>query len=177
MPIQCPKCGHVRSPNETAPDWECPACGIVYAKYRAPAARAAVPQPATAPRIPTAPARTPLTFRKVVTVGSLILFVPMLIWAMVMQHKTQAALADHGQIATARVVRLEFKKNQVTGAQSSYMGEAHFATANNPDATARVSLPDELAHSMQQGGSNVIQIRYLPETPTIAELVESEGGR
>ena len=29
----CPKCGYVRSAADTAPDWQCPACGIVYAKY------------------------------------------------------------------------------------------------------------------------------------------------
>ena len=28
----CPKCHHVRKPNETAPDWQCPACGVAYAK-------------------------------------------------------------------------------------------------------------------------------------------------
>lgn len=28
----CPKCRHVRQPNETAPDWQCPACGVAYAK-------------------------------------------------------------------------------------------------------------------------------------------------
>jgi uncharacterized protein YxjI len=29
----CPKCGHVRSESETAPDWQCPSCGIAYAKF------------------------------------------------------------------------------------------------------------------------------------------------
>lgn len=28
----CPKCHHVRQPHETAPTWQCPACGVVYAK-------------------------------------------------------------------------------------------------------------------------------------------------
>lgn len=28
----CPKCQHVRQPHETAPDWQCPACGVAYAK-------------------------------------------------------------------------------------------------------------------------------------------------
>lgn len=31
----CPRCGHKRGPEETAPDWQCPACGIAYAKYAA----------------------------------------------------------------------------------------------------------------------------------------------
>lgn len=31
----CPKCGHARSATETAPAWQCPACGIAYGKYPA----------------------------------------------------------------------------------------------------------------------------------------------
>lgn len=31
----CPKCGYTRLANETAPDWQCPSCGIAYAKYTA----------------------------------------------------------------------------------------------------------------------------------------------
>lgn len=31
----CPKCGHVRQPEEQAPAWQCPACGIAYHKYKA----------------------------------------------------------------------------------------------------------------------------------------------
>lgn len=34
-PRTCPKCGHTRSASETAPTWQCPACGIAYAKYAA----------------------------------------------------------------------------------------------------------------------------------------------
>ena len=43
----CPKCGHVRSESETAPDWQCPKCGIVYAKFGQvppPPAAAAAPR-------------------------------------------------------------------------------------------------------------------------------------
>jgi uncharacterized Tic20 family protein len=29
----CPKCKHVRGPNEVAPDWQCPKCGVAYAKF------------------------------------------------------------------------------------------------------------------------------------------------
>jgi len=31
----CPKCGYVRKPGETAPDWQCPSCGIAYEKFHA----------------------------------------------------------------------------------------------------------------------------------------------
>lgn len=38
----CPKCKHVRRPDEAAPAWQCPACGVAYAKA-AEALRPAVP--------------------------------------------------------------------------------------------------------------------------------------
>lgn len=31
--ITCPKCSYTRKPTETAPDYACPSCGIVYAKF------------------------------------------------------------------------------------------------------------------------------------------------
>ena len=35
MIITCPKCEYVRKDIESVPDYECPNCGIVYAKYEA----------------------------------------------------------------------------------------------------------------------------------------------
>src|SRR5688572_28893302 len=29
----CPKCAYVRKESDTAPDWQCPKCEIVYAKF------------------------------------------------------------------------------------------------------------------------------------------------
>lgn len=33
--MKCPKCGYARKMGETAPDWQCPSCGIAYAKSEA----------------------------------------------------------------------------------------------------------------------------------------------
>lgn len=33
MPVICPECRQIRPPDATNPEWECPACGICYAKY------------------------------------------------------------------------------------------------------------------------------------------------
>lgn len=30
--MKCPKCGYTRKMGEIAPDWQCPSCGIAYAK-------------------------------------------------------------------------------------------------------------------------------------------------
>lgn len=35
IPITCPKCGHKRTPLDTAPDWQCPKCLVAYAKVGA----------------------------------------------------------------------------------------------------------------------------------------------
>lgn len=34
MSVICPKCRHVRPADATNPAWECPACGICYAKFK-----------------------------------------------------------------------------------------------------------------------------------------------
>ncbi len=34
MSKECPKCGYVRTAEEFAPEWQCPKCQIVYAKYK-----------------------------------------------------------------------------------------------------------------------------------------------
>ena len=47
----CPKCAYVRSPDDAAPDWQCPKCQIVYAKFgqAPPPTRVAAPARAPAP--------------------------------------------------------------------------------------------------------------------------------
>jgi hypothetical protein len=47
MTVICPKCSHVRPPDATNPDWQCPACGICYAKFQKPGAEPVRPASAT----------------------------------------------------------------------------------------------------------------------------------
>lgn len=35
--MKCPKCGYARTEEERAPDWQCPSCGVAYAKVAAAA--------------------------------------------------------------------------------------------------------------------------------------------
>lgn len=35
----CPKCNYVRQPNDTNPEWQCPACGVAYSKVNNQAPR------------------------------------------------------------------------------------------------------------------------------------------
>jgi small basic protein/ribosomal protein L37AE/L43A len=32
VPMECPKCSYLRKPSDEAPDWQCPSCGVAYAK-------------------------------------------------------------------------------------------------------------------------------------------------
>lgn len=43
MPVICPKCSHVRPLDATNPDWQCPSCGVCYAKVSAGSAEPARP--------------------------------------------------------------------------------------------------------------------------------------
>jgi glutaredoxin len=38
--MKCPKCGYARRMGESAPEWQCPSCGVAYAKASAASARA-----------------------------------------------------------------------------------------------------------------------------------------
>jgi hypothetical protein len=68
--VICPKCKYERVPEDIAPDWQCPQCGIAYAKFRAEGAPAATP-PQSAPSAPftvstpqvAAASRSPQEFR------------------------------------------------------------------------------------------------------------------
>ena len=71
----CPKCSYVRTQSETVPDWQCPKCGIVYAKFgqQAPpaAASAATPRRAAAPE-PQAVEVVPTGLAKIAHLSSLV---------------------------------------------------------------------------------------------------------
>lgn len=42
MAIKCPKCGYQRQAEDTAPAWQCPSCGVAYAKVMGSSARASL---------------------------------------------------------------------------------------------------------------------------------------
>lgn len=47
MTVICPKCSHVRPSDATNPEWQCPACGICYAKFQGRPVEPARPSPDT----------------------------------------------------------------------------------------------------------------------------------
>jgi predicted nucleic-acid-binding Zn-ribbon protein len=58
MSITCPKCGYTRQPTDHAPDYECPKCGVIYAKVGL-APKPARPEPTQAQTPTAAPRPTP----------------------------------------------------------------------------------------------------------------------
>jgi hypothetical protein len=49
MTVTCPKCSYARTPADEAPAWQCPSCGVAYAKVAQKKLRQAVSvQPAAA---------------------------------------------------------------------------------------------------------------------------------
>ena len=68
----CPKCQHERQPNETAPDWQCPACGVAYSKA-ADAGRNPVPSaPSTVRLAGAASASGSIPWGKLILIVALI---------------------------------------------------------------------------------------------------------
>jgi len=53
--VICPKCNHVRSKDATNPEWQCPACGVCYAKVGANAQPQASGDARTRERLRPAP--------------------------------------------------------------------------------------------------------------------------
>ncbi|MGQ0509520.1 MAG: glutaredoxin family protein [Betaproteobacteria bacterium] len=58
----CPKCAYTRKlADKDKPDWQCPSCGIAYAKYDSPAASMAAPHAVRAMQEEHAPAELPVS--------------------------------------------------------------------------------------------------------------------
>jgi glutaredoxin len=75
----CPKCHYTRRPEDTAPDWQCPNCGIAYAKFLAHQ------QPLiadTSPVIRDASAPAPLQTRRTETLWGIVLAVVSISYAL-----------------------------------------------------------------------------------------------
>lgn len=56
MFVECPRCHYQRKPSDLNPDWECPSCGVVYAKALARLEAQSAPPPVA----PEAVVRVPL---------------------------------------------------------------------------------------------------------------------
>jgi predicted nucleic acid-binding Zn-ribbon protein len=115
---ECPKCGYARQPSDTAPDYECPSCGVVYAKFdpRAHTARLALAKQKQVAR----------QKQKVAIVGTLVLVIVIAAGAFayvenINEAKRQAELA---------ATRAEFEKREREEERKQRIAAARAETAN-----------------------------------------------
>ncbi|KQY90276.1 glutaredoxin family protein [Pelomonas sp. Root1444] len=71
MTTVCPKCRHLRPADTPAPAWQCPACGVAYAKANAHAMADTSATPRST-RHGAAPARAGLPWRAILTVLAIV---------------------------------------------------------------------------------------------------------
>ena len=68
----CPKCGYLRKAEDTAPEWQCPACQVVYAKAAKSARESDYSPPVITPRQTNTQERSSLpAFKTVITLALL----------------------------------------------------------------------------------------------------------
>ena len=95
------------------------------------------------------------------------------IFAAIKQHIQTKAIADHGASAIAQVTSLETKRNTVTRIETGHMAGIRYRTAKGEEVNTRVTVSSDLAHAIQRGEVRVVNVRYLPESVSEAEIVEA----
>jgi hypothetical protein len=97
IPIICPSCGYRRQADDAAPDWQCPACGIAYAKAQVAADAPDPGEPRERLRMRRAPDKPFLV--AVQKVLSLMLFGAVVLFGLSWWHKGE--LVDYAEIDPA----------------------------------------------------------------------------
>lgn len=97
----CPKCDHVRPKDATNPEWQCPACGVCYAKAGSPAEP--MPDSRMRERLRTAPAPVPAKHSWNLGLLAKIGIVVALGWGLnkAIEHRRNAAGTEEVQVAEA----------------------------------------------------------------------------
>jgi len=61
--VRCPSCGYVRKSEDIAPEWQCPACQVVYAKASQNAANSQMIRPSASFNAPKQSTGAPITLK------------------------------------------------------------------------------------------------------------------
>ncbi|RQP22294.1 DUF3592 domain-containing protein [Piscinibacter terrae] len=86
-----------------------------------------------------------------------------------------AALRDHGKMARAEVVKLEWKEKKMTHSDSLYTAHVRFHTEDGREVQAEVGVPAELGRSLRGNATAAtMNVRYLPESPSTIEDVNKD---
>jgi hypothetical protein len=99
--VICPKCSHVRPKDATNPDWQCPACGVCYAKAGSPAESA--PDTRLRERMRTAPEAAPVKHSWNLGLVAKVAVLVALGWGLntAIEHRRQAAEPEEVEVAEA----------------------------------------------------------------------------
>lgn len=90
--MKCPKCGYARKMGDAAPDWQCPSCGVAYAKTEAGMSDAG--------RVRRPAGSGGTLIGKFVAV----IFVVAVVWALVPGTRQGSGPAPQGGVANASVI-------------------------------------------------------------------------
>ena len=156
MPVICPKCSHVRPLEASNPDWQCPACGICYAKFGMPAEP---PRPARAAPAVVKPAWDWGPLLKIALLVALG-------WGLsIAFERRQAAQAEQDTVAAEQ---RESAAGQVGGAGAAVLDTA--LQVSGMDASVLHDMAGRLEQSCARN-------KYgLSESACIARLREREDG-
>jgi TPR repeat protein len=101
----CPKCAYQRKASDSAPDWQCPSCGIAYAKYVAAqnaAAEAKSARRSTDKAAVAVPQASGSNTKMMVVGGVLAIMVAFAVWKTKHQPHLSAAQISSSQFDTAK---------------------------------------------------------------------------
>lgn len=83
-----------------------------------------------------------------------------------------AALRDHGKVAKAEIVKLEWREKKSTHADSQYTAHIRFTTEDGREIRTDVGVPAELGRDIRYNRApSAMNVRYLPEAPSTLEDV------
>jgi predicted RNA-binding Zn-ribbon protein involved in translation (DUF1610 family) len=162
----CPKCQYQRKPGDEAPDWQCPSCGIAYAKYSEaqhggnPARR----------RVASPVADTGSNLKIALAGGFLIALIGFAVWKS--QHKAPviAAVSGSAQFDEAR------KAYDANLYEDAIKGFAPLADAGNARAQYYVAMIygvtwTDSVNGVQHRADSTMQIQWFTRSAQQGEVL------
>lgn len=145
MAIKCPKCGHERGPGEQGPAWQCPGCGVAYAKVMNESVRVAV-EPVREPSRPMPPAE-PVIFPDEMAVHVVDIHMPF--WSMVVFMVKWAVASIPAFLILLALVMLTYQvADSLTGRSKAEKTVAEQATKRETDRIKQAGAAKEVVVGM-----------------------------
>ena len=98
----CPKCQYLRKASDQAPDWQCPSCGIAYAKFQQAQGSGNTPRPARRPAPAVAREESGGALKMLLVGGLLLGLIIFAVWKVRHQPHVTAEAANAQQFDEAK---------------------------------------------------------------------------